>query len=226
MTSSCLRQARATALACALPHFPKRPVQKKLAHGKSFHSTILQMRLTIPSQFKPTTSELCFRSISAHQRQFVGSQNECMSVFHYSPQNFAFVLRCLCNDVISSLLFLTTDEDGGVDGWSPARPHSPSFILVMLSFRCRPGMWIERKLWMNQQPFLISSLLSVCPPPPPSFHHLSERESESGAVAVQIMCCNPQAGWVWMTEFPYTPPPPFSSSTSNGRLDVSSLQHM
>ncbi len=224
MTSSCLRQARATALACALPHFPKRPVQKKLAHGKSFHSTILQMRLTIPSQFKPTTSELCFRSISAHQRQFVGSQNECMSVFHYSPQNFAFVLRCLCNDVISSLLFLTTDEDGGVDGWSLARPHSPSFILVMLSFHCRPGMWIERKLWMNQQPFLISSLLSVCPPPLPSIISVRER-ARAGLLPCRLCAVILRQGECeWQSSL--TPPPPFSSSTSNGRLDVSSLQHM
>lgn len=95
MTSSCLRQARATALAGALPHFPKRPVQKKLAHGKSFHSTILQMRLTIPSQFKPTTSELCFRSISAHQRQFVGSLAERVHVcISLQPAEL-----CLCTAV-------------------------------------------------------------------------------------------------------------------------------
>ncbi len=169
------------------PLFRNDRSQKKLAHGMSYHSAMLQMRLTIPSQIKPTTSELCFRSISAHQCQFVGSLAERVLV-RISLQPTELSLRTAVPLQWCHYL--------------PPLPHhwwrwgcgwmkpglSPSFIFVMLSFCCPPcNVECERKLWMNQQPFLISSLLSICPPS--LFPSIREREREREREQEWGCCC-------------------------------------
>lgn len=74
---------------------------------------------------------------------------------------------------------------------------------------------VNREEIMNESAALFNLISSLYRPPSPShffYPHFSvwereiARESESGAVAVQIMGCNPQAEWVWMTVTLHTPP--------------------
>lgn len=221
MTSSCLRQAWATALACALPPFSKTTgpnKKKKVVHGKTFQSTMLQMRLT--SQFKRTTSD----SIPASVRGIFGRTGARLYFIaaHRTLPFYcgAFAMTSLAPSSSSPLMKMGVWMDEA--RLILARPPSSQWCSVFAAPQCRPGMWIERKLWMNQQPFLISSLPSICSPSLfPSIISVSERE-RAGLLPCRLCAVILRQGECeWQSSL--TSPP---SSTSNESLDVSSAQYM
>lgn len=169
------------------------------------------------SQFKPTTSdsELCFKSIFAHQRQFVGSLAEqvhdCISLQlctavplqwrHYLPPLPHCWWRWGCGwmKLCSSSLALLHFSDA-------------QFLLSPPNAQPVQAGNVNREEIMNESAAilnLISSFYLFSSPLLLSFHHLSERERESaGLLPCRLWAVILRQGECeWQSSLTHTPPP-------------------